>query len=866
MAMDLFKLRGTIEVDNSGAKKALKETTDSAKETGNAITGASDSGDSASGKWAGAFQKIGSGALAVGKTVVKGTAVAAAGVSALATAAINSYADYEQLVGGVDTLFKDASAKVQEYAKNAYQTAGMSANEYMETVTSFSASLLQSLDGDTTAAAEKANMAITDMSDNANKMGTDMEAIQNAYNGFAKANYTMLDNLKLGYGGTKEEMQRLLADAEAISGIEYDISSYADVVDAIHVIQTEMGITGTTAKEASSTISGSISSMKSSWQNLLTAISADDLPFDDYVDSFVNSVSTVAENLLPRIEIALNGVVSLVEKLAPVLIAKVPELVSSLLPSIVTAATGLIQSIVQAFPELINVFVTDILPLLITSLGTIAAEILVALPAIVTSLFDSIWGLIKQGAGNLPLDSLQPLFDDLSALFTNVSEAVKPLLDAFGEYVTSGQLVEDATNLIRAAAETLATAYENVKSFVVAVVDGFKDAVTWGKEHETAVQMIAIAIGTLTTAIIAYNAAQAIKAAGGIAEIAQLGVMAVQLGALTVAQAAHTAAVTVATAATTAFGAVMSFITSPITLVVAAIGALIAIGVLLYKNWDEVTAACKTAWEAVKNAISTAVEAVKNAVSTAFEAVKNAVSNALNTVKTTASNVWNSIKTTVSNVVNGIKTTVSNVWNGIKSTTSSVFNGIKSTAATVWNGIKTAITTPIEKARDTIKGIIDKISGFFSGAKLEFPNIKLPHFSIKPSGWKISDLLEGSIPKLSIDWYAKAMRNPMVMTSPTVFGYDAASGKLMGGGESGSEVVSGTGTLMNMIQSAVASQNEAVVYYMQKIIEVLAAYFPQLLEAFDMDIVLDDGTLVGKIAPAMNIELGKISTKKDRGR
>ena len=175
----------------------------------------------------------------------------------MSTAAVNSYAEYEQLAGGVETLFKDSSNKLMGYADQAYKTAGMSANEYMSTVTSFSASLLQSLEGDTEKAADYANQAVIDMSDNANKMGTSIEMIQNAYQGFAKQNYTMLDNLKLGYGGTKEEMERLLADAEKISGIKYDISSFGDVTQAIHVIQTELGITGTTAKEASSTIQGS---------------------------------------------------------------------------------------------------------------------------------------------------------------------------------------------------------------------------------------------------------------------------------------------------------------------------------------------------------------------------------------------------------------------------------------------------------------------------------------------------------------------------------------------------------------------------------------------------------------------------------
>ena len=259
-----------------------------------------------------ALGKIGGVAKTVGKVTAVGLGVASTAVVALGKSAIGAYANYEQLVGGVETLFKDSADTVIKNASKAYRTAGLSANEYMETVTSFSASLLQSLGGDTVKASEMADMAITDMSDNANKMGTSMEMIQNAYNGFAKQNFTMLDNLKLGYGGTKEEMQRLLADAEKLSGIHYDISSFSDITEAIHVIQTELDITGTTAKEASSTISGSLSMVKSSWANLVTGMTSDSADFGTLIDEFVNSVSTAGENLIPRVSKVLDGVANLV--------------------------------------------------------------------------------------------------------------------------------------------------------------------------------------------------------------------------------------------------------------------------------------------------------------------------------------------------------------------------------------------------------------------------------------------------------------------------------------------------------------------------------------------------------------------------
>lgn len=289
------------------------------------------------------------------KTFATGVGVAMTAASTAAVAvgkqALDAYADYEQLVGGVDTLFKDSSAKVQEYAANAFKTAGLSANAYMETVTSFSASLLQSLDGDTTAAADVANRAITDMSDNANKMGTDMQMIQNAYQGFAKQNYTMLDNLKLGYGGTKEEMQRLLADASELAGVDFELSSYADVIEAIHVIQTDMGITGTTAAEAAQTISGSTAAMKAAWQNLLVGISDDTQDFDGLIENLVNSVSTVADNVLPRIEIIFGGLGQLVEQLFPKIVEQIPKLVSEGLPKLVTLATTLLKTLVDGLKK-----------------------------------------------------------------------------------------------------------------------------------------------------------------------------------------------------------------------------------------------------------------------------------------------------------------------------------------------------------------------------------------------------------------------------------------------------------------------------------------------------------------------------------
>lgn len=310
--------------------------------------------------------KFKNGLATAAKVGAAAVGAAATGIAVLTKNALNNYAEYEQLVGGVDTLFKDSSAKVQEYAANAYKTAGLSANEYMDTVTSFSASLLQSLGGDTEAAADMANVAITDMSDNANKMGTDMASIQNAYQGFAKQNYTMLDNLKLGYGGTKEEMQRLIDDANALNAAQgkytnYSIESYADIVSAIHDVQVEMGIYGTTADEASTTIQGSVSSMKAAWVNLLVGIADDNANFKTLTEQFVDSLVTVGENIIPRINIIIQGLTQLITEASQTIIPLAVQILLENLPSIVAAGMDLIIALVSGILDNIDMLIDCVL-------------------------------------------------------------------------------------------------------------------------------------------------------------------------------------------------------------------------------------------------------------------------------------------------------------------------------------------------------------------------------------------------------------------------------------------------------------------------------------------------------------------------
>lgn len=317
-----------------------------------------------------------SGLAVAANAAAAATAAAAGAVIALTKSAVENYGEYEQLVGGVETLFKDSAGTVEEYAKNAYQTAGLSANEYMETVTSFSASLLQSMGNDTEAAAKKADRAITDMSDNANKMGTDMQSIQNAYQGFAKQNYTMLDNLKLGYGGTKEEMQRLIDDANALNAAQgnytnYSIESYADIVDAIHTVQTEMGITGTTALEASTTIEGSIGAMKAAYANFVTGLGNDNADISELSSQLIQSVGTVAENVLPVVETVLKNIAEAVQRDGPEMIEKFVSYAIEKLPEVISLGLKMVISLVKGIAQNIPQLVTSVLNMMATIVQTI---------------------------------------------------------------------------------------------------------------------------------------------------------------------------------------------------------------------------------------------------------------------------------------------------------------------------------------------------------------------------------------------------------------------------------------------------------------------------------------------------------------
>lgn len=722
--MELFKLFGTIAVDNSGAKSAIDETTDHAEQSQSKISSA--------------FSKIGSAAVKVGKTMATGLAVGSAAIVAVSKKALDSYADFEQLVGGVETLFKESAGIVRGYADEAYKSAGLSANAYMETVTSFSASLLQSLEGDTEAAADKANMAIIDMADNANKMGSSMESIQNAYQGFAKQNYTMLDNLKLGYGGTQQEMYRLMQDAAKLDktfakNAVFSLDSkgsltakYSDIVDAIHIVQTEMGITGTTAKEASSTISGSIASMKSAWQNLLTGLGNEDADLSGLIDNLVDSAGTVADNVLPRVEQILGGIADGIGKIVPIIAERLPALFESILPPLIEGAVALTNGLVAALPALLEILLPQI-PFIIEQIGLALIAVFPQLLEVCQTLFGQLWDYFSLNLLNTGV-SFQDTLAFIGEAFGIAWGVLQTLWTTLGQPIFN-TIVEIVTWLAGVFAQKM----PEIQAFFQNAIAGISD--TWNNHLKPAFQAI---------------------------------------------------------------GDFLQYVLLPI-----------------FKNVFQIV--------------------IEPLIEHTFGFIKR---------------LW---EYTLKPAFDGICDFLTGIFTG---NWKQAFNGILNIVTSIFNAIVNTISSKLSFARDVVKNAIDRIKGFFN-FQWSLPSLKMPHPYIKGS----FSLNPPSVPSFGIDWYKKAMDDPIIMNSPTAFGINKL-GQVMAGGEAGSEVVSGTDTLMNMISEAVAAKNAKLEAILANILAFLMEMMPQMA---NMQLVTDTGVLIGELAPGLDEALGELARREERG-
>lgn len=606
----------------------------------------------------------------IGSTLVKAATgiIAAAGIGRAFSAAINEGAALQQSIGGIETLFKGSADKVKAYANEAYRTTGLSANTYMENVTGFSASLLQSLGGDTNKAAEIANMAMVDMSDNANKMGTSMDRIQDAYQGFAKQNYTMLDNLKLGYGGTKTEMERLLADATKLTGVKYDINNLSDVYQAIHAIQGKLDITGTTAKEAASTFSGSFASMKAAAQNVLgkLALGEDIMPS---LKALAETTSTfLFKNFIPMVGNILRG-----------------------LPTVI--GTVLKEGIAAIFGDGIAKSITDKIYDIYTNVS-----------GVLNALSDMIFGSGDKADNKDFLKSYLGLDEKTASSIVNIGENIRVTFENIGS--TIGNIAGIVSNFVsdllgiagsKQGVNAIGSAFESVTGFIKSASGAIKNFTTWLKSNETAMAVLKSTMAGLLAGFLAFKTVATIKTI----------------------ISGFTAAISTAKGAVLAFNA--AIVANPIGAIAAAIAAVVAGLVWFFtqtkigqKIWSGFVSWIKQAWQGIADF---------------FVGIWSGISDGAKNLWNGVTDVWNAVVETIRNSWNGIVEFFSNLWSGITSGVSAAWTAITQTIMTIvqpfidgflniWNGIKDGLSQMWEGVKMIFRGAWDFIKSIVLGAVL----------------------------------------------------------------------------------------------------------------------------------------------------
>ena len=760
-----------MNLNASGFARGIKSVIGSVKNMNESMKDATNSAS----KMSSVMKGIGSSAIKVGKGLAVAGAAAATAVTALVSKSVGAFADYEQLTGGVETLFGAGGRSVEEYAQSvgksvsdiqgkydslmsaqnvvlenankAYMTAGMSANEYMDTVTGFSASLISSLGGDTNKAADYANSALVDMSDNANKMGTDMESIKNAYQGFAKQNYTMLDNLKLGYGGTQEEMKRLLSDAEKLTGQRYDISSFADITQAIHAIQTQMDITGTTAKEASTTISGSWGSLKAAFQNVLVGLTTGGDMFDQSLDALINTAVTFGQNIIPAIKGALSGIGYLIEGLAPVIGETIPPLINDLAPTLANSAVSLISSLVNGLTQNATQFsecLSNIIIVAVAGISTVVPQLLDAASKIVSNLMQGLTNSMPQivnGAVTLIEGLVNGLVNNIPLLIMGAVQLVASL--ANGLIANLPRIIDAGVNLITgivsASYSMMPQIIQNGMQLVVNLAVGLVRAIP---------QLIA-ALPRITGAIV-----KGFKSVNWF----DLGLQLIK--------------------------SIWEGIKS--------IGS---------EMWNGVKEKTSELWGGVKNVVSEKLNNIKSAYDAHGRGLKGATFAAIEGVKEYYRTGYDAINQLTGGKLGEVVNAVGEKMEVVKGKFSEAFGNVKNTVMTIFENIKNGITEKISAAVNKVKeifgSIADKVSDVWGKIK---GIIKAP--KIVQKGTVSIAGVSTPIPKLGLEWNAKGG----IMTRPTAFGY--ANGKVQMGGEAGAEAILPLRTFWNNLSQYIAESNK----------------------------------------------------------
>ncbi len=660
--------------------KAYVQIIPSAKGISGAIQGAIGGEAEAAGKSAGS-------SLVSNLMSVVTKAIATAGIGKLFVSTLMEGANLQQSLGGIETLFKGSADKVKAYANQAYKTSGLSANAYMENVTSFSASLLQSLGGDTDKAADIANMAMVDMSDNANKMGTDMGRIQDAYQGFAKQNYTMLDNLKLGYGGTKTEMERLLADAQKLTGVKYNIDNLSDVYEAIHAIQDSLDITGTTAKEAAVTFSGSFASMKAAAQNVLGKLALGE-DIGPSLQALAESTSTfLLDNFIPMIKNILKGLPIIIGSLFKQGLAKMfgdnKQAADAFQASIVAIgiafASWKIASILSSLGGLVGLFST-VSGAVIGFAGTITAA-LSSIPLvgwIAAAVAGLVWFFSQTETGK--------------KMWSKFIEWAKTAWEGFKEFFANflQGISEGAANLWRGVVDAWTSAVEMAKSLCQGIADFFSDlwngiqtgaAIAWTKVTQAIISVIQPFVDTFMR----YWAAMS----DGISQMWD-GIKMFFQGAWEFIKSIFMGAVLL----------ILDLVT----------GNFEQLGTDLSLIWESIKSAISMVWEGIKTYFSGVVEAIVSFGKQYFEDFKNRLSTIWDSVKTAAQDAWKWIKSAVSNLITDLVEQARITWDNFKNFLSNLWESIKSGAINAWENLK--------------QGVQNTIDNLVSGAQRAWENLK----------------------------------------------------------------------------------------------------------------------------------------------
>lgn len=740
MALDLFKLLGTIEVDNKKANNALDET--------------SEKGEESESKLGKAFGAIGKGAVAVGKTIATGLAVGGAAFAGLAAKALNAAGELEQNMGGSEAVFGEYATKMQETAKTAFSNMGLSTSDYLATANKMG-SLFKGAGFTQEEAMNRSAEAMQRAADVASIMGIDTASAMESIAGAAKGNFTMMDNLGVAMNDTALNAYAL---EKGINKTTQEMTQQEKIGLAMDMfLEKTADYAGNYAKE-NETLAGSLGTAKAALTNFLDGSGS----VEDLVSSFGNLANVAVNSLqeiLPRLS---TGLTEIVNQLIP----KIPPLLQKILPSIIQGASTLISGLASALPGLLSVVVNDLLPAAISAIQSVFTSVVTALPGLVGSIASALPTLI-------PL-LISALVSMILTLCSSLPSIIQPIIDNLPmilESVIVG-LLSALPQLVQGLISLVVALIPMIPEILNILIDSIN--VTFAEQWaSTILDLIPVVLSGLVQVIVALA-----KALPGLL-----------------------------------------------------LSVVKVIGQSFIMAYNAITTVFKKISPWIK-------EKVVQPVVKFFTDLKDKAVSIFTGLKTKAAEIFNTIKEKISAPINSAKEKVQTAIQNMRDGVVSKINALRSKVSEIFNSVKEKMEKPIQKARDTIKGIVDKIKGFFSGMNISFPHIKLPHFSISPSGWSIGDLLKGSIPKLGIEWYAKAMENPLIMTKPTIFGYDAGTGKLMGGGEvpgGGGEVVSGVNTLMNMIQTAVAAQNEPVVKVLTAILNAIIGGNEDLLHALLAD-------------------------------